>query len=413
MEKCSKCESAISDNDVMAWKCMECGKAFKVNLSKLKKLQVLKNKPENTGKMLLKCSACGNGIDNGDEKIACKCSTCGNVMIGKLRDFAGVDESINLENTYPNYIQKSHNTQKTNREEIERVYNNLKRSEQNKKKKTIFIIGLVLIVFALIIVIFVSKNNTNKTKKELLQLADNSFYADFEEYKKELENYPIEIAASYELKENKFEDGVLYLICDLNYTSKDLDVYSDVSYGSQEAEELCFMLKDISSKGDNFYNYSSESGKVNIEMSYNDNDFIISDNNNVEYKYSKTSSFDELIIAGETKFMNFGENTQTSSHSSSSSSYTGTYDAKLEYEGTEGVLICVSEDAMDRFMTAVNNQNDGSLYELLLNGEVAYTKQGTKCNIVNRKFTRCQVKLLEGAYAGSTVWVVIEALQEE
>ena len=81
MEKCSKCESAISDNDVMAWKCMECGKAFKVNLSKLKKLQVLKNKPENTGKMLLKCSACGNGIDNGDEKIACKCSTCGNVMI--------------------------------------------------------------------------------------------------------------------------------------------------------------------------------------------------------------------------------------------------------------------------------------------------------------------------------------------
>ena len=286
MEKCSKCGSIISDNDPIAWKCTECGKAFRVSLSKLKKLQALKDKPENAGKMLLKCSACGNGIDNGSEKIACKCSACGNVMMGNLRDFAGVDESINLENTYPNYIQKSHNAQKTNREEIERVYNNLKRSEQNKKKKTISIIGLVLIVFALIIVIFVSKNNTNKTKKELLQLADNSFSADFEEYKKELENYPIEIAASYELKENKFEDGVLYLTCDLNYTSKDLDVYSDVSYGSQEAEELCFMLKDISSKGDNFYNYSSESGKVNIEMSYNDNDFIISDNNNVEHQFT-------------------------------------------------------------------------------------------------------------------------------
>ncbi len=410
MEKCSKCGSIISDNDPIAWKCTECGKAFRLKLSKLKKLSALKNKPENAGKALLKCSTCRNGLDNGNEMIACKCSACGNVMMGKLRDFAGRDTSINLENTSPNYIQKSHDDQKANREEIEKVYNNLKRTEQNKKKKTIFIIGLVLIVFVLIIIILVSKNNISKTKKELLQLADNSFSADFEEYKKELQNCPIEIAASYELKESKFEDGVLYLICDLNYTSKDLDVYSDVSYGSQEAEELCFMLKDISSKGNNFYNYSSESGKVNIEMSYNDNNFLILDNNNVEYKYSKTSSFDELIIADETKYMNFEENSQSSSPLSS---YTGSYDAKLEYEGTEGVLICVSEDAMDRFMTAVNNQNEGSLYELLLNGEVAYTEQGTKCNIVDRKFTRCQVKLLEGAYAGSTVWVVIEALQEK
>lgn len=53
MEKCSKCGSVISDNDNMAWKCMECGKAFRVNLSKLKKLYVLKNKHENIGKSLL------------------------------------------------------------------------------------------------------------------------------------------------------------------------------------------------------------------------------------------------------------------------------------------------------------------------------------------------------------------------
>lgn len=94
MEKCSKCGSVISDNDNMAWKCTECGKAFRVNLSKLKKLKILKDKPENAGKTLLKCSACGNGIDNGNEKIACKCSVCGNVMMGKLEDFAGKDTAI-------------------------------------------------------------------------------------------------------------------------------------------------------------------------------------------------------------------------------------------------------------------------------------------------------------------------------
>lgn len=94
MEKCTKCGSVISDNDPMAWKCMECGKAFRVNLSKLKKLQILKNKPENAGKILLKCPTCGNGIDNGNEKIACKCSACGNVMMGKLRDFMNGDAPI-------------------------------------------------------------------------------------------------------------------------------------------------------------------------------------------------------------------------------------------------------------------------------------------------------------------------------
>lgn len=91
MKKCSKCGSVISDNDKMAWKCTECGKAFSVNLSKLKKLQMLKNKPENTGKSLLKCSVCGNGLDNGSEMIACKCSACGNIMSGSLGDFADGD----------------------------------------------------------------------------------------------------------------------------------------------------------------------------------------------------------------------------------------------------------------------------------------------------------------------------------
>ena len=103
----------------------------------------------------------------------------------------------------------------------------------------------------------------------------------------------------------------------------------------------------------------------------------------------------------------------SSSSSSTTPSYTGAYDATLKYKGTDGVLICISEDALERFMTAVNNGNEGTLQELFLEGQCAYTEQGTKCNIVDRKLTRCQVKLLDGSYAGNTVWVVIESLQEE
>ena len=43
--------------------------------------------------------------------------------------------------------------------------------------------------------------------------------------------------------------------------------------------------------------------------------------------------------------------------------------------------------------------------------EVVYAAKGTKCNILRKGFTKTQVKLLYGAYAGSTVWVVAEAVK--
>ena len=93
MNKCRKCGAAISDNDLMSWECMSCGKAFNINLTKLKRLQVQKENPENSGKILLKCPSCGSGMDNGDEKIVCKCSACGNVSGGNLEYFLDNGES--------------------------------------------------------------------------------------------------------------------------------------------------------------------------------------------------------------------------------------------------------------------------------------------------------------------------------
>lgn len=88
------------------------------------------------------------------------------------------------------------------------------------------------------------------------------------------------------------------------------------------------------------------------------------------------------------------------------------YDATLEY-GSGDVLICSSEDAMERYMTALMKDNQGTISEMIMNGEVGYTAKGTKCNIVKRGFTKAQVKILDGVYAGNTVWVVIEAVKEK
>lgn len=64
-------------------------------------------------------------------------------------------------------------------------------------------------------------------------------------------------------------------------------------------------------------------------------------------------------------------------------------------------------------MTALNNGYQGTIDEMTANGEIAFTEKNTKCNIVDKKITKAKVKLLDGSYAGNTVWVIIESLQEE
>ena len=100
------------------------------------------------------------------------------------------------------------------------------------------------------------------------------------------------------------------------------------------------------------------------------------------------------------------------SYTSPSSSSAIDYDATLEYSSGD-VLICSSEDAMDRYMTALLKDNQGTITEMIWNSEIAYTARGTKCNIIKEKLTKAQVKLLDGDYAGNTVWVVIEAVKKK
>lgn len=173
MDKCSKCGNIISDIDIMAWKCMECGKAFKVNLSKLKKIQMLKNKSENIGKMLLKCPNCGKGINNGNEKIACKCSACGNVMIGTLMDFTLIEKhevehkDVNTK-VYENNVISKQNIHKQNR--------------KNKDSRKIMVV-LLLILFSIVLVaikpiqtIYYDKQYTDKLINLLHQNVDGYEY---------------------------------------------------------------------------------------------------------------------------------------------------------------------------------------------------------------------------------------------
>lgn len=200
----------------------------------------------------------------------------------------------------------------------------------------------------------------------------------------------------------------------LDFRSDYIDDYYTTDYNSNASEQLAKVLNGLKSVyDDKIYKYTNSDGKVVLHTPNRSSSVYITVKTSDErtYELSCVTDWDTVTIDDDYVYMKEVRNDYTAS--SNNSSYTGAYDATLKYSGTDGVLICTSEDAMDRFMTAVNKGNEGILDELFLDGQCAYTEQGTKCNIVDRKLTKCQVKLLDGSYSGNTVWVVIEALQEE
>lgn len=98
MYKCEKCGMNLNDDCIAVWKCSECNKAYKVSFSKLYKIQEAKKQKQ--GQYLIKCSSCGNVLDDGNEKIVCKCSSCGNVSGGNLAYFVSNENETNNDEVF-------------------------------------------------------------------------------------------------------------------------------------------------------------------------------------------------------------------------------------------------------------------------------------------------------------------------
>lgn len=415
MMNCNKCGNEPKETDRLAWKCTSCGKAYGVKLSYLHKL-IEKKDTVNTAS-LLKCKECGEYLDNSNEKIFWKCS-CGNVMVGTLMDFTSIEkQKVEHKNTstkvYENNVFQKQNIQKKNRN---------KKNKNSRKIMVVLVLVLVSIVFMAIKpiqTIYYDKQYTDNLLNLLQQNVGGYEYVDSIELRNMMKKNRFVIlnmndkfdALSREDKHRYLKDGLGEKIQDVYFDW----MYENKVYNNElwEKEKYPYehieIALDCNGKTYKYGFYQKADGYNFYEFK---NEFL--DIDGMSYEFVNKEEEEEYYKQLEEKYEReeHANSDNNSSDENTIPSYSGTYDAELKFSGTDGVLICVSEDAMDRFMTAANNQNEGSLYELLLNGEVAYTEQGTKCNIVDRKFTRCQVKLLDGSYAGSTVWVVIEALQE-
>lgn len=134
----------------------------------------------------------------------------------------------------------------------------------------------------------------------------------------------------------------------------------------------------------------------------------LSDSKNTSATTSqKTNDSDYQSVSG---LINSQENNLINSDTVHNGSIS--YDATLRY-GSGSVLVFSSKESMDRFMTAMANENQGTIDEMIASGEVGYVNQDTKCNIVEQHISWGEVKILEGAYSGSTVCVVSEAIQKK
>lgn len=226
--------------------------------------------------------------------------------------------------------------------------------------------------------------------------------------------------------EIEFEDGYklsdeAHLDCKVELISEDIERYSDLVISDKEKiEELLNIFRRIYAIRDD-YEYEKTHfifGENEIGFNFLFSDYfstiIIEGCDGNVYEYGVDSDYEHLYLNSTVLYEkieeSYGKNYNASSDDNNE--YIGSYDATLEY-GSGSVLICVSEDAMDRYMTAINKGYQGTLDEMFSNGEIAYTEKNTKCNIIEKKLTRCQVKLLDGSYAGNTVWTIIEALQEK
>lgn len=279
--------------------------------------------------------------------------------------------------------------------------------------------------FAILCTAFMLAGCGAKSNAEnLAAYAEEQFMAnDYEAYinnlreKTGLNDLDIELHISYDYEYDYDKDNKELLAeGHLSFVSDEIDNYYTPGSEKIELIDLVSVLNKIKSVyyENPRYTYSNNKGTVFLKITNGTSDkFYVKTSSGRKYEFSYYVNYDEIEVDGELVYMEKARDDDYSSGSSIPNSYTGAYDAKLKYSGTDGVLICASEEVMEKFMTAVNNNNEGTLEELFLNGQCAYTEQGTKCNIVDKKLTKCQVKLLDGSYAGSTVWVIIEALQEE
>lgn len=200
----------------------------------------------------------------------------------------------------------------------------------------------------------------------------------------------------------------LRVFCNVSLRSDEIDEYFTRDYNSEKAAELRNLLSRLLKVFDDeeYRTYESDDGTVYLwTLARSSDEIYVLTSKDRAYSYNCMTSYDSVQIDNDIVYL------ADERGGNSSSSYTGSYDATLQY-GTGAIAAFNTEESMERFTSAMVNDQQGTVDDMIVNGDVIYIEKNTKCNIVSKKTTKAQVILLDGAYEGDTVWVAIEAIKE-
>ncbi len=254
-------------------------------------------------------------------------------------------------------------------------------------------------------------------KKQMINFINNDVISDLNQMSglNDITVSEITFEKCYELTDSAQYDRKVTL------TSEEIEKYSGVrSADNKEIENLLKIFRAIYSQRDKYgrecYHYIFGKNEIgfNFLLSEYYSTIIINGSNSNIYEYGVGSDYEHLYLNSMVLYEKLGDNygKRSNSDNNINNEYTGSYDATLEY-GSENVLICFSVDTMSRFFKAINNKNQGTVDEMLINGEIGFTTKGTKCNIIETGISRYKVLILDGPYKGNEVWVISESVNKK
>lgn len=75
--------------------------------------------------------------------------------------------------------------------------------------------------------------------------------------------------------------------------------------------------------------------------------------------------------------------------------------------------IAINREAFDRFVTLAVADDDMGIAAMRLAGQIWLVPSGTECKIIKTGFTACEVRLMDGTYAGQSGFVAREFIKRK
>ena len=89
------------------------------------------------------------------------------------------------------------------------------------------------------------------------------------------------------------------------------------------------------------------------------------------------------------------------------------YDATLNSNGYGHIAVAESKDVLSQYIDAISNNDDTTIGNLLINGQLAVVEEDVKVNVDDFGIATCKITILEGMYEGFSGYVISEQVSKK